>query len=55
LEKVWASNTSLTATAMNNPRKVEAAAISTTTSKKALQSARTGPPAKRPWQRAQGR
>ena len=30
LEKVWASNTSLTATAMNRPRKVEARAIIST-------------------------
>jgi hypothetical protein len=30
LEKVWASKTSLTATAMNSPKKVEATAISST-------------------------
>jgi len=38
LEKVWASKTSLTATAMNRPRKVEAMAIRTTAGMNALQT-----------------
>src|SRR4030042_4306522 len=38
LEKVWASNTSLTATAIRRPRKVEAIAIRITAGRKAAQA-----------------
>ena len=39
LEKVWASKTSLTETAMNRPRNVDVAAMRTTAGKAALQAA----------------